>query len=108
MGDNKEYIVNSEENGNVSISEDVIAIVAAAAVVDVEGAAGLSTTIGKDIADLFGKKNVSKGIKIQIDEDATVIDAYVMIAYGYNVMEVSKKIQDAIKSAVESMTGLKV
>ena len=60
MGENKEYITHPAENGSISISEEVLAIIAACAVMEVDGVAGMSLSPVKDIAELFGKKLLSK------------------------------------------------
>ena len=109
MAENKQYIIQAEENGAVMISEDVIAAIVENAVGEVEGIAALNTKPGSDIADLIGKKNWGKGIKIVIGEDETVsIDCNVSVYYGQSVVGSAKTAQDAITTAVESMAGVKV
>ena len=106
MADNKQYITQQQENGAVMISEDVIATVVANAINDVDGIVGLSTKPGSDIADMIGKKNWGKGVKITIsEEDELSIDCNITVAYGHSVVDVAKAAQDAINGAVESMTG---
>ena len=108
MADNKQYIIQVQDNGNVMISEDVIATIVAHAVSEVEGVVGLDVKPGADIAELIGK-NWGKGVKISIAEDDSVfIICNVTIAYGYSVVDVAKAAQDAISGAVESMTGVKI
>lgn len=109
MAENKQYIIQAEENGAVMISEDVIAAIVAQAVSEVEGVSGLNTKPGSDIADLIGKKNWGKGIKVMIAEDnALSIDCNVTVFYGQSVVAVAKCAQEAITNAVESMAGVKV
>ena len=109
MAENKQYIIQTEENGAVMISEDVIAAIVAQAVSEVEGVSGLITKPGSDIADLIGKKNWGKGIKVMIAEDnALSIDCNVTVFYGQSVVTVAKSAQEAISSAVESMAGVTV
>ena len=109
MADNKQYITQPQENGNVMISEDVIGSIVAYAVGEVEGVVGLSVKPGADIAELIGKKNWGKGMKIVIAEDNSLsVDCNVIIAYGQNVVTVASAVQQAISSAVESMSGVKV
>ncbi len=101
MADNKQYITQAQENGNVMISEEVVATIAAHAVVEVEG----MVAVGTKPTD---KKNWAKGMKITIGENNDVtIDCNVVIAYGNTVVTVAKAAQDAIGSAVECMTGVK-
>lgn len=106
MAENKQYITQNQENGSVMISEDVIATIVTHAVADVEGIIGLDIKPGSDIAELIGKKNWGKGVKISIsEEDELSIDCNVTVAYGHSVVDVAKAAQDAICGAVESMTG---
>jgi len=109
MAENKQYIVQTQETGSVMISEDVIAAIVAQAISEVEGIAGLNTKPGADIAELIGKKNWGKGIKILIAEDDTVaIDCNVTVAYGMSVVTVANAAQEAVRNAVESMAGVTV
>ena len=109
MAESKQYVTQTQENGNVMISEDVIATIVAHAISDVEGIVGLNTKVGADIADFIGKKNWGKGVKVVItEEDALVIDCNVTISYGHSVVSVAKAAQEAITGAVESMTGVKI
>ena len=109
MAEYKQYITQSQDNGNVMISEDVVATIVEHALVDLEGVAGLDTKPGADIADLIGKKSWARGLKIQIAEDnALTINCNVIIYYGHSVVETANAVQTAVRSAVESMTGVKV
>ena len=109
MAENKQYITQAQDNGNIMISEDVIGTIVAQAVQDVEGVVGLSTKPGADIAELIGRKNWGKGIKVIVDEDNKVsIDCNVVVTYGQNVVSAASAVQIAIYNAVDSMTGIKV
>ena len=109
MAENKQYITQVQDNGTVMISEDVIATIVAHAVEEVEGIVSLSTKVGADIAELIGKKAWGKGMKISIAEDESVtVDCNVLIGYGQSVVTVAGAVQDAVTSALEAMTGVKV
>lgn len=109
MAENKQYITQMQENGSVLISEDVIASIVANAIGEVEGVVGLSVKPGADIADMIGKKNWGKGMKITIgQDDSLVIDCNVNVGYGQNVVTVAKAVQDAVVAAVESATAVKI
>lgn len=109
MADTKQYILQEQENGTVQISEDVIASIVANAVNDVEGIVGLSVKPGSDIADMIGKKNWGKGMKITIAEnDELYIDCNVNVGYGQSVVTVAKAVQDAVTAALESTANIKV
>ena len=108
MAENREYLTRAEENGSISIAEDVVAAIAEHAVSEVEGAAGIYAKPGNEVADLIGK-NWGRGLKIQIAENNSVaIDMDILIHYGYSVVDVADAVQTAVASAVESMTGVKV
>lgn len=109
MAENKQYITQEQENGTVMISEDVISTIVTHAVSEVEGIVGLSVKPGADIAEIIGKKNWGKGMKIVIGEnDELYIDCNVVINYGQSVVAVAKGVQEAVTSALESMAGVKV
>ena len=108
MAEYKQYITQIQEGGNVMISEDVITTIVEHTMTEVEGVDSFSTKPGADIADLIGK-NWGKGMKIQIAEDNSVsISCNVTVKYGYSVVDVAKNVQNALTSAVENMTGVKV
>ena len=108
MAENKQYITQAQENGTIMISEDVIVSIVNLAVAEVEGVAGQSTKPGADIVDMIGKKNWGKGLKVVINDDETIcVDCNININYGQSVVDVAKAAQEAIISALESMTGIK-
>ena len=109
MAENKQYITQAQDNGAVMISEDVIATIVSHAVSEVEGIVSLNVKPGADFAEIIGKKNWGKGMKIVIGEnDEIYIDCNVVISYGQSVVAVAKAVQEAVSAAVESMTGVKV
>jgi uncharacterized alkaline shock family protein YloU len=109
MAEYKQYITQSQENGNVMISENVVATIVAHALSEVEGIGSLGVKPGVSIADFATKKNWGKGLKILIAEDNSLtIECGVMIYYGYSVVEVAKEVQSAVASSVENITGAKV
>ena len=109
MSESKQYITQKQENGSVMISEEVIAVIVEHAVTEVEGVAGLAPKPGADIADLIGKKSWGKGVRIHIAEDNTLtIGCNIIVRYGESVIQVAKAVQEAITSAVESVTGVTV
>ncbi|MBQ7872133.1 MAG: Asp23/Gls24 family envelope stress response protein [Oscillospiraceae bacterium] len=105
MADTKEYLVQPLENGSIQISADVIASIAAFAVREIEGVYGLSLTQSFDISAILGKKNLRKGIHVILKGEEMEISCNLIVHMGYAVMEVARKVQDAIASEVEDMTG---
>ena len=108
MSENKEYVTRCEEQGNVYISEEVLAGISAAAALEIEGVSGLTANLGSDIAELLGKKSLAKGVSVKTEDDKVVVTLSILIAYGHTIPEVGKAVQEAVKNAVESMTGLEV
>ncbi len=109
MAEYKQYITQIQENGNVMISEDVIATIVEQSVCEVEGVSELVTKVGADIADLIGKKSWGKGMKILIAEDNTLtIACNIQIKYGHSVVDVAAAVQHSVTAALESMIGVKV
>ena len=108
MSDNKEYVSRSEELGNIHISEEVLASIAAAAALEVEGVSSLAGNLGGDIAELLGKKNQGKGVHIRVEEDKISVDVAVLMAYGHTIPEVGKAVQENVKNTMESITGLDI
>ena len=108
MSDAKDYVVQPDEKGTINISEEVVAAIAALAVSEVEGVFGLSSSFTADIKEMLGKKNMSKGVKLTIEEEVVTVECFVVVSYGYEIPAVAANIQESVVSAVESMTGLKV
>lgn len=109
MAENKQYITQIQDNGTVMISEDVVCTIVIQAVKDVEGVVGLSTKPGSDIADMIGKKNWGKGLRVVIAEDnALTVDCDIVVSYGQSVVAVAKAVQEAVSAALISATGVSV
>ena len=100
---------NIEDNSNIRIADDVVAVIAGVAVSEVPGVAEMSGGFTGGISEvLSGKKNLSKGIKVESSEKQTKIDVNIIVEYGIRIPDVAFEIQNRVKKAVESMTGLKV
>ena len=108
MSENKEYVSRSDELGNIHISEEVLAAISAAAALEVEGVSSLAANLGSDIAELLGKKNLAKGVRVQMEDEKVTVDLSILMAYGHTIPEVGRAVQDGVKNAVESMTGLEI
>ena len=119
MEENKdlEQVVDNVENGgevtiensNIKIADDVIAVIAGAAASEVPGVASMAGGFAGGISEVFsGKKNFAKGIKVEAGERETRIDVNIIVEYGVRIPDVAFEIQNRVKKAVESMTGLKV
>ena len=108
MADTKQYIEQTQENGTVMISEDVIATIVSQAISEVDGIIGLSTKPGADIAEILGKKNWGKGIKIDVDDNTISVACNIIIAYGHNVVTVAGAAQEAVRNALVSMANVQI
>ena len=104
MADN--YITCPGDKGNINISEDVIVAVVRNAIKEIEGVAGLANTAGTDLAEQLGIKTLSKGVTVRFVNDTVVVDAIILVKYGSNIVEVAKKVQDAIVDTVQASTGI--
>ena len=98
MAEYKRYITQIQENGNVMISEDVVSTIVSHAAMEVEGVNGM-----------IAKKSWGKSIKILIGEDNELtIECNITVQFGHSVVAVAKAVQEAVTTAVESVTGVKV
>lgn len=98
----------NNEFGTIRIADEVVATVAGLAAVEVEGVAAMSGGWGTDLVEKLGKKNFGKGIKVEVINDETKIDIYLVIEFGYPIPQVAADVQREVKQAVETMTGLNV
>lgn len=101
--------VNVEIASNLTISEDVIGIIAGLAAAEVDGVSGMTLGLVDGINQILGSnKRYSKGVKIELDGSDVVIDLFVIVKYGVKIPDVAFSIQNAVKTSVETMTGLNV
>ena len=104
MGEN--YITCQAEKGSINISEEVITSVVKSAISEIEGVAGLSNTVGSELAELIGLKTVTKGVKVQFADEKIVVDVIITVVYGCNIVAVAKEVQDKVMSLVQASTGI--
>lgn len=98
----------SEGTGSIKIADEVVAIIAGLAATEVDGVAGMSGGIAGGIAEMLGRKNLSKGVKVEVGEKEAAVDIYVIVEFGVRIPDVALNIQQGVKQAIEGMTGLKV
>lgn len=94
--------------GEVQIADEVVAVIAGLAASEVKGVAATGSNVTNEIASKFGKKNLSKGIKVLVGPDSVSVDMALTIDYGYGIPETAKLVQEKVKNAIENMTGLTV
>jgi len=102
--------VESEEvdEGSIKIADEVVGIITGLAATEIDGVAGMSGGLAGGLADMLGRKNLSKGVKVEVTDQSALVDVYVIINYGNSIPDVAWKIQDNVKQAIEGMTGLNV
>lgn len=102
-------ISESTDNNEIKIADDVVAVIAGVAVSEVPGVAEMAGGFAGGITEvLSGKKNLAKGIKVEVSDKETKIDVNIIVEYGVRIPDVAFEIQNRVKKAVETMTGLKV
>ena len=109
MADNrKTFKIKSDQVGDVRVADEVVAIIAGLATTEVEGVSSMAGNITNEMISRLGMKNLSKGILVEVMENEVKVDVAINISYGYSIPEVSSKVQDKVKTAMENMTGLNV
>ena len=101
-------IQNDASLGEVKIADEVVAIIAALAATEVEGIASMAGNITNEVIGKLGIKNLSKGVKVDVLEGVVTVSLALNLKYNYNIMDVTGKVQEKVKNAVENMTGLEV
>lgn len=94
------------EAGFIQIADDVVSNIAGLAVTEVDGVSRLTGNVPNDLIAKMGKKNLAKGVRVTYTEDSFRVDVSVVVKFGFNLVEVSKAIQDKVKQALQTMTGL--
>ncbi|MBR1729321.1 MAG: Asp23/Gls24 family envelope stress response protein [Selenomonadaceae bacterium] len=104
----KEVIKTDSALGTIRIADEVVSIIAGLAATEIEGIAGMSGGLVGGIAEMLGRKNFSKGVKVEVGEKEAAIDLYIIVKYGVRIPDVALAAQENIKQAIENMTGLTV
>ena len=94
--------------GEVKIADEVVTVIAGLAATDVDGVASMEGNITNELVSKLGVKNLSKGVKVTVEDKTVTVDLALNIRFGYEIPKVSKKVQEKVKSAIETMTGLDV
>ena len=94
--------------GEVKMADEVVTIIAGLAATEVEGVASMGGNITNELVGKLGMKNLSKGVKVTILEGVVSVDLTLNIDFGKNILDVSRKVQDKVKTSIEIMTGLEV
>lgn len=103
------YKINdNSELGDVHISDDVLAVISAMAALEVDGVIGMAGNITSEIVEKLGVKKLAKGVRVDVSENSVMIDIAIVLRMNENIIKISQKVQEKIKSTVENMTGLNV
>ncbi|WP_054258513.1 Asp23/Gls24 family envelope stress response protein [Propionispora sp. 2/2-37] len=103
-------MVKNETNdvGSIRIADEVVGIIAGMAATEISGVAGMSGGLVGGIAEMLGKKNLAKGVKVEVGEKEAAVDLYIIVEYGVRIPDVALQVQENVKRAIEMMTGLDV
>lgn len=94
--------------GTIQIAPEVIEVIAGLATVEVAGVAGMSGGLAGGIAELLGRKNLSKGVKVEVGQREAAVDVSIIVEYGHPIPAIATEIQSNVKRSIEMMTGLHV
>ena len=94
--------------GEVQIADDVVAIIAGLAATKIHGETPMAGNITNELVSILGMKNLAKGVKAVLDDDEVNVELALNIKFGYNIKDVSTKVQERVKTSIENMTGLTV
>ena len=103
------YTIKTDENlGEVKIADEVVAIIAALAATEVEGVASMAGNATRELISKLGMKSLSKGVKVDVLDGIVTVSLALNLNYGYSIKEITSKVQEKVKTAIENMTGLEV
>ena len=103
------YTIKTDENlGEVKIADEVVAIIAGLAALELEGVASMAGNSTRDLISKLGMKSLSKGVKVDVLDGIVTVSLALNLNYGYSIKEITSKVQEKVKTAIENMTGLEV
>ena len=106
--DRQSFSIKEDKSGTVHVAGEVVAIIAGLAATEVEGVSSMAGNITNELVSKLGMKNLSKGVNVEVTDDSFEVNLSFNIAYGYSIPEVSNRVQERVKAAIENMTGLQV
>ncbi|HPU00268.1 MAG: Asp23/Gls24 family envelope stress response protein [Firmicutes bacterium] len=98
----------TSDMGMIRISDEVVAVIAGLAATEVEGVAAMSGGLAGGIAEVLGRRNLAKGVKVEVGTEEAKVDLHIVVNYGVRIPDVAWEIQENVKNAIERMTGLRV
>ena len=103
------YTIKNDANiGEVKIADEVVAIIAGLAAMEVEGVASMAGNATRELISKLGMKSLSKGVKVDVLDGIVTVSLTLNLLYGYGIKDISVKVQEKVESSIENMTGLEV
>ena len=103
------YTIQTDENlGEVKIADEVVAIIAGLAAMEVEGVSSMTGNATRELVSKFGMKSLSKGVKVDVLDGLVTVSLVLNLNYGYSIKDTTQRVQEKVKAAIENMTGLEV
>ena len=106
--ENNTNLSYDSSEGQISFADDVVAVIAGLATIEIDGVVGMSGGVADGIAEILGRKNFTRGVKVEVGTLEAAIDLDIIAMYGMNIPDVCRKVQENVKKEVEMMTGLDV
>ena len=97
---------DNNNNKHLEIENEVVAIIAGLAATEVKGVAGMSGGIAGGFAEMLGRKNLTKGVEIETENNKVNLDIFIIVDYGVSIPKVTDNIRNNVKDAIKQMTGL--
>ena len=99
---------DNSDLGEVQISNDVLAVISAMAAMEVDGVVAMAGNITAELVSKLGMKKLSKGVRVDVVDNTVMVDLSIILRINENIVTISKKVQDKVKTTVENMTGMVV
>lgn len=106
--DRKSFVIKEDAMGEITVAEEVVAIIAGIASTEVSGVSSMAGNITNELVAKLGMKNLSKGVRVEMVENSVTVMVSIIVDYQASVPEVSRKVQEKVKTSIENMTGLNV
>ncbi|MGI6574899.1 MAG: Asp23/Gls24 family envelope stress response protein [bacterium] len=106
--DNEGKIVRQDELGRTKVADEVVAIIAGLAATEIKGVVSMSGGIVSGIAERLGRKDFTRGVKVEVGEEQVAVDLYLITQFGMSIPTIAKQVKENVRAKIESMTGLEV
>jgi len=106
--DSENVVMKKESDGTITFASEVIATIAGLAAIDIPGVADMSGGFVDGVAELLGRKNLTKGISVEVGKEEVAVDIAIVVEYGKSIPEIAENIQLSVIKTIETMTGLRV